>query len=136
MYTIKEIAQKLGLSEHTVRFYSDKGLIPGVRRNRQNHRVFDEESVNWLTGIQYLKAGGMSLKAIQEYITLCQEGDSTLPIRYHIILKQREIAREQLETARNRLAYLEQKAETYRQIAEEQRPDSTNPATWPTQTPK
>jgi DNA-binding transcriptional MerR regulator len=42
MYTVKEVAQKTNLTVHTIRFYTDKGLIPNVQRNKNNARLFEE----------------------------------------------------------------------------------------------
>lgn len=63
MLTVKEAAQITGLTEHAVRFYTDKGLVPSVQRNQNNIRMFDEESINWLHGVKCLKQSGLkSLK--------------------------------------------------------------------------
>ena len=98
MYTVKEAAKQLGFTEHTIRFYTDKGLVPSVIRDKNN---------------------------------CCLQGDSTIETRYHIILKQKEIAKRQLEEAKQRLDYMEKKAKLYRKIIENHIPDSTNPAKWP-----
>lgn len=39
MYTVKEVARLLGVSVHTVRYYDDRGLIPGTKRNSANQRL-------------------------------------------------------------------------------------------------
>ena len=44
MYTVKEIAKLLNLSEHTVRYYCDMGLVPSLKRNKNGNRIFDEAS--------------------------------------------------------------------------------------------
>ena len=64
-YTIKQMAEMFGVTEHTLRFYTDKRLLP-CERDRGNRRVFTEESVNWMQGIQCLKGCGASLEDIQE----------------------------------------------------------------------
>ena len=69
-YTIKEFAQRFAVTEHTVRYYTDIGLLP-CRRDGGNRRVFDEESVNWMQGIQCLKGCGASIEDIQTYRRLC-----------------------------------------------------------------
>lgn len=131
MYTVKEVAKILGLTEHTIRFYTDKGLVPSVKRDKNNNRLFDEASVNWLTGVKYLRDCGMPLEAVKEYVELCLEGDATIEQRYQIILRQRETARAQMEEAKRRLEYMEKKAELYRGIVERRIPDRMNPANWP-----
>ena len=43
-YTLKQFAEMFHVTEHTVRYYTDIGLLP-CRRDSANRRVFDEESV-------------------------------------------------------------------------------------------
>lgn len=47
MYTVKAVAELLGVSVHTVRYYDDRGLIPGTKRNAANQRLFDDMEVEW-----------------------------------------------------------------------------------------
>ena len=74
-YTLKQFAGMFHTTEHTIRYYTDIHLLP-CRRDKSNHRVFDEESVNWMRGITYLKRCGASLKDIQEYCRLCRLEES------------------------------------------------------------
>lgn len=48
------MAEMFNVTEHTLRFYTDKGLLP-CERDGGNRRVFNEESVNWMHGIKCLK---------------------------------------------------------------------------------
>lgn len=130
MHTVKEVAEIITLSEHTIRYYTDQGLIPNVKRDKNNIRLFNEESINWFIGIKYLKECGMSLKDIKEYVELCLLGDETISRRYQLILYYKSIAHKQLEEAKNRLEYMTKKAEHYAEIAKSVIPDDTNPADW------
>jgi len=130
MYTVKEVAQLLELTEHTIRYYTDKGLVPSVQRDKNNNRLFDDESINWLTGVKYLKQCGMSVKDIKTYVDLCLEGDATIEERYEIILKQKEIALQRLEEAKRTAEYMEEKAKHYLDIINHVIPDDTNPGKW------
>lgn len=56
-YTIRQMAEMFDVTEHTLRFYTDKGLLP-CERDGGNRRVFNEESVNWMQGIKCLKGCG------------------------------------------------------------------------------
>ena len=42
MYTIKEVAAKVGESEHTIRYYCKEGLFPFLTRDKNNVRKFSE----------------------------------------------------------------------------------------------
>ena len=46
-YTIKQMAEMFDVTEHTLRFYTDKGLLPW-ERDDSNRRIFNEELVNWM----------------------------------------------------------------------------------------
>ncbi|RIX60295.1 MerR family transcriptional regulator [Paenibacillus nanensis] len=130
MYTVKEAAHITGLTEHTVRFYTDKGLVPSLQRNENNIRLFDEESINWLHGIKCLKQSGMPIDVIKMYIDLCLEGDSTIPQRYTLMMEHKEAALAKLEEAKQHVAHLEEKTTLYQAILEHRTLDTTNPANW------
>lgn len=130
MYTVKEIAKCLDMTEHTVRYYTDMGLVPSLQRDKNGNRLFDEESKNWLIGIKNLRGSGMSIKAIKEYVNLCLEGDATIEVRYDIILEQKKQLEEQLKEMNQRYQYIEQKANMYLDIMNHRIPDKSNPATW------
>lgn len=65
-YTMKQMAELFGVTEHTLRYYTDEGLLP-CRRDGGNRRVFNEESVNWMQGILCLKGCGASIEDIRAY---------------------------------------------------------------------
>lgn len=130
-YTIKQMAAMFGVTEHTLRYYTDKGLLP-CERDGGNRRVFTEESVNWMQGIQCLKGCGASLEDIQEYCRLCllPESEENLRARYAIILKQRAAAHKRVEEAKAAARYMDDKAAHYEAILAGLAPDDTNPKNW------
>jgi DNA-binding transcriptional MerR regulator len=116
MYTVKEIAKKMKLSEHTVRYYSDRELIPTMKRKGNNIRTFSDDCVNWLTVIKCLKQTGVSIEVIKTYVDYCLQGDETLNQRYEIIKAQREVAQEQLLEAKGRVDFIEKKLKFYEDL--------------------
>jgi|SRR5690625_2122313 len=129
MYTVKQVAEKLNITTHTVRYYTDQNLIPGVVRDKNNNRQFDDEALGWLMGVVFLKKGGMLLKQIRKYLDLCLEGDSTIFERYEIIVQQREQVLEKLQEAQKTVEYMENKVSYYKKLLETNN-DGMNPATW------
>lgn len=130
MYTVKEVAKMLDLTEHTVRYHTDKGLVPSVQRDINNNRLFDDESLNWLTAAKFLKQCGMSIKDIKRFVDLRLEGISTIQERYEIILKQKAVALAQVEEAKRSVKYLEDKAKHYLDVINAVITDDTNPGKW------
>ena len=130
-YTIKQMAEMFGVTEHTLRFYTDKGLLP-CERDGGNRRVFNEESVNWMQGIKCLKGCGASIEDIQEYCRLCllEESETNLRARYAIIVKQRAEAYKRVEAAKATAKYMDEKVAHYEAIFAGLAPDDTNPKNW------
>lgn len=118
MYTVKEMAKLLGVSVHTVRYYDDKGLIPGTKRNTANQQMFDAMGVEWLFVSLTLKNTGLSLKDVKHYIELYQQGDSTLLERHKLMVKQKEKTLQEMEELKLRLAVLNRKIDHYEKLLE------------------
>lgn len=131
-YTVKEFAQMFHATEHTIRYYTDIGLLP-CRRDSGNHRIFDESAVNWMQGITCLRNCGMPIKEIKKYFDLCQmeESKENLMARYEIIAKQQRAAHEKAEEALATADYMDHKLKHYEEILSGHIPDDTNPAKWP-----
>lgn len=130
-YTIKQFAEMFKTTEHTIRYYTDIGLLP-CKRDGSNHRIFDEESVNWMQGITCLKGCGASIEDIKEYCELCKlpESEETLRARYAIILRSREQSYKRLEDAKKTVDYMEHKVKHYEDILAGLILDDSNPAKW------
>lgn len=62
LYTMKEVCDNVGMTYETLKFYCNKGLVPNIKRNENNHRVFDENDLKWISSLSCLKKCGMSIK--------------------------------------------------------------------------
>ena len=70
MYTIKEVAEKMDISEHTLRFWAKSGFFPFVKRNQNNIRQFSDNDLEWVKIVKCLRSVGTENKAIKRYIDL------------------------------------------------------------------
>ncbi len=66
-YTIKEVAQKVGLSIYTLRFYDKQGLLPFVMRNTAGYRTFTDSDLSIIHTICCLKNTDMKISDIRQY---------------------------------------------------------------------
>lgn len=80
-YTVCEVAKRLKLSPHTIRFYGKEGLLDFVDRDQNGNRIFKESDFERLFIIASLKRAGMTIKQIREFTVLCDQGDSTIAQR-------------------------------------------------------
>lgn len=89
--TIREIAAKTNMSTDTLRYYERIGLLPPVPRNAAGIRNYDEYFVNFINFIKKLKASGMSLEHIIDYIRLAEMGDATIQECKKLLAEAREM---------------------------------------------
>ena len=127
MYTIKEVADKMEVSEHTLRFWAKSGFFPFVKRNENNIRQFSDNDLEWVRIVKCLRSVGTENKAIKKYIDLCIKGDSTISERYQIILDTKEKALQQMEELKQQLAVLDYKENFYKNLIKNNLQDSWNP---------
>ena len=112
-YTVSEVAKRLNISPHTIRFYGKEGLLTFVERDQNGNRIFKEEDFERLFIIASLKRAGMTIKQIREFTILCDEGDSTISQRLQIIKDQRENVEEQITELQDALDVLKYKTWLY-----------------------
>lgn len=82
IYTVGEMAQKLGVSASTLRYYDKEGLLPFVERSSGGIRMFRETDFEWLQVIRCMKKAGMSIKDIRQYIELSMQGAELRSLMY------------------------------------------------------
>ena len=86
VYTVGEMAKRMGVAASTLRYYDKEGLLPFVERSPGGIRLFRETDVEWLNVIGCLTSAGMSIGDIREYIRLAMQGDGTIALAAHHIV--------------------------------------------------
>lgn len=114
-YTIKEVINKYNLNASTLRYYEKEGLLPKIRKNKSNQRIYNDSDLQWLDIIMCMRKTGMTIAYIKSYIKLCQEGDSTIEERYNIFLKQKNILLSQQEELQKNIETVEYKIQLYKE---------------------
>ena len=127
MYTIKEVADMMEISEHTLRFWAKSGFFPFVKRNHNNVRIFSDDDLGWVKIVKCLRSVGTENKAIKKYIDLCIVGDSTISERYEIIKFTKEKAVKQMQDLQKQLDLLDYKEEYYQNLIKHNLTDEWNP---------
>ena len=61
MYTMKQACEQTGLSYETLKFYCNQGLVPNVKRDEQNRRIFSDRDIRWINSLGCLKNCGMGI---------------------------------------------------------------------------
>ena len=126
MYTMKEACAQTGLSYETLKFYCNQGLVPNVRRDEQNRRIFSESDIAWIRSLECLKNCGMGIREMQEYISLCLEGQSSIPHRKKILERKRRELEQELSRIRESIAYIDRKQNFYDDVLSGKAPYVSN----------
>lgn len=126
MFTVKEAAEIMGISPHSLRFYDNEGLLPTLSK-RNKRRLFSYEDLEWVYNIMCWRDTGMSLADIRRYIELAREGDDTVDERYEMILRQRDRAIEEVKAARQRVKMLQRKVLWYQALKRGEDPNKWRP---------
>lgn len=107
-YSIKEVADMMGVTTSTLRYYDQEGLLPNIKREK-GIRVFEDKDFKWLRVLNCLKNTNMPIKKIREYVELAKDGDSTLEERYILIKEQKQNILNQIKELQYYLTELEYK---------------------------
>lgn len=97
LYTVGEMAKKLGVSPSTLRYYDKEGILPFVERSEGGMRMFKDVDYEFLKIIGCLKSTGMQLKDIKSFIEMVQRGDDSIDERLELFRKQKDAVEKQLE---------------------------------------
>jgi Predicted transcriptional regulators len=89
--SIGQVAERTGLSVHTLRFYEREGILANpVRRGPGGRRFYSEDDVEWLQVCIILRASGMPLAEIRQYTDLVRQGSGTEEQRLALLRRHQE----------------------------------------------
>jgi DNA-binding transcriptional MerR regulator len=113
--TITEVSKKYDLTQDTLRYYERIGLIPGVNRKKSGVRDYNEEDCRWIEFIKCMRAAGLPIEVLIEYVALFQQGDSTSEARKDLLIEQRNQLIARMDDMQKTLERLDYKIERYEQ---------------------
>lgn len=113
MYTMKDVCDMYHMPYETLRFYCNEGLIPNIKRDQNNYRIFNERDLAWINGVQCLRKCGLSIKDLKVYLNLVYQGESSIQERKLILDKQREELLAKKAEIEISIAYIDDKQKYY-----------------------
>jgi DNA-binding transcriptional MerR regulator len=94
-YTIAEVAERTGVTAHTLRYYERIGLLD-IGRQASGHRRFSSHDLDRVVFIGRLRATAMPIREVQRYFALVGGGPSTEAERLALLEAHRSIVRDRL----------------------------------------
>ena len=113
MYSMKEACRLTNMTYENLKFYCNEGLVPNVKRDSHNYRVFDEHDINWIKSLNCLKNCGMGISEMKEYLRLCMEGPDTIPERKEILDEKRKALLKSMAELQRAIKYIDWKQNFY-----------------------
>lgn len=110
---MREACTKLNMPYETLKFYCKEGLVPNVKRDKNNYRVFDDKNLAWLEGLQCLRNCGMSIKDMRQYMNYCLQGPDTIDVRKAMLAKTKKELLQKRQQLEQCLNYIDKKQQFY-----------------------
>ncbi|HIZ56804.1 MAG TPA: MerR family transcriptional regulator [Firmicutes bacterium] len=126
IYTMMQVCKEADLTYQALKFYCNEGLIPNVKRDKNNRRIFDERNLKWIKDLVCLKKCGMSIQEMKEYLDLCLQGQSTIPQRKEMLTRKQEALRSSIRELEDSVAYIDWKQNFYDEVLSGKRPYVSN----------
>ena len=126
LYTMMQVCKETNMTYQGLKFYCNEGLVPHVKRDKNNRRVFDERDVAWISSLTCLKKCGMSIQEMKEYMELCLQGEQTIPQRKEMLARKQIKLRETIQELNESVAYIDWKQNFYDEVLAGKRPYESN----------
>ena len=126
LYTMMQVCKETGLTYQALKFYCNEGLVPNVKRDKNNRRIFDERDVAWLGSLTCLKKCGMSIQEMKDYLALCLQGESTIPQRKEMLAQKQDALRATIRELQDSIAFIDWKQGFYDEVLAGTQPYESN----------
>ena len=113
LFTMMQVCREADMTYQTLKFYCNQGLVPNVKRDKNNRRVFDEHDVEWVKSLVCLKKCGMSIDEMRAYLDLCLQGQTSIPERKVMLAEKRARLLEQIAELEASVDYIDWKQGFY-----------------------
>jgi DNA-binding transcriptional MerR regulator len=111
VFTIQEVSRRSGLSEPTLRYYEEVGLIgPIARDSSSGHRRYDTEDLDVLQALACLRAIGVGIEDMRVYQANRARGHAAAAEQRDLLLRHAERIEAEIAAQHTRLNYLREKA--------------------------
>lgn len=126
MYTMMQVCNEANMTYQTLKFYCNEGLVPNVKRDKNNRRIFDERDLKWIKDLTRLKKCNMSIQEMKIYLDLCLQGESTILQRKEMLAQKKESLLASIEELNDCISYIDWKQEFYDDVLSGKRPYVSN----------
>ncbi|MEV4014967.1 MerR family transcriptional regulator [Nonomuraea angiospora] len=109
--TIHEVSRRSGLSEPTLRYYEEVGLVGPIDRDQNSgHRRYRDADLHVIEALACLRAVGVGIEDMRAYLANRTRGRVAAAEQRDLLLRHAERIETEIVAQHARLAYLREKA--------------------------
>ena len=118
---MKQACEQTGLTYDALKFYCNEGLVPGVRRDKNNRRIFYANDIEWIKSLSCLKNCGLGIAEMRQYVELCKQGKSSIPKRQKMLDEKLLCLYNKIKELENSIDYIRKKQQFYQDVLDGKR---------------
>ena len=126
MYTMMQVCSETNMTYQTLKYYCNEGLIPNVKRDKNNRRIFDEHDVKWIKDLVCLQTRNSTTHEMKVYLDLCLQGQSTISQRQQMLTQKREELLKSISELNDSVSYIDWKQGFYNDVLSGKIPYKSN----------
>ena len=118
---MKQACGQTGLTYDALKFYCNKGLVPNVKRDKNNRRIFNEKDIEWIKSLSCLKNCGFSIVEMQQFVKLCKQDIASIPERQKMLDEKLSCLYDKIKELENSIDYIQKKQQFYQDVLDGKR---------------
>lgn len=116
IYTMMQVCKEADLTYQALKFYCNEGLIPNVKRDKNNRRIFDEKDLKWIKDLGLLKEVWHEHTGNEIIPGFVFERAVLHPQRKVILAQKQELLRQSIRELEDSVAYIDWKQNFYDEV--------------------
>ena len=118
---MKQACEQTGLTYDALKFYCNEGLVPGVRRDKNNRRISYANDIEWIKSLSCLKNCGLGIAEMRQYVELCKQGKSSISKRQKMLDEKLLCLYNKIKELENSIDYIRKKQQFYQEVLDGKR---------------
>jgi DNA-binding transcriptional MerR regulator len=116
--TIEQVAERTGLSAHTLRYYERVRLLDPIGRATSGHRRYAAQDLAWLEFLTRLRTTGMPIRYMQRFADLRRRGNTTIAERRALLEEHKRAVQAHINDLQQNLEMITTKIMDYQRMEE------------------
>ncbi len=112
-FSLREASQQLSIKPSTLRYFCNKGLIPGVRRNKRGYRVLTQPQIDLAFILLNMKQAGFTTAEIRQYSRLYCRGHATITERTALLTTRKRQLWQEITERQKAIDFIERQEELF-----------------------